>query len=136
MIKSPFIGILIVFIGIIGILLLFYMYKNDNQAIISIENSYSGKIVGPFEGKVRYINIISNEKIDCLNHGFYLYFEGIKNEDFVIVTDSIRNSFGNISENIVGYRFRFERLMECKNKIENVRTFLIASAPVIIGDEE
>lgn len=122
--------------GVAGIFLLYSLYRSENKVNINNSKEYSGKIAGPLVGELKFINIISYQKVDCLDNGFYIYFSGINNEDFVIVTDSIRNSFGPLSENFIGYRFKFDRVMACRTQIENRNTYLLVSPPVLLDRDD
>ncbi len=133
--KRVFFGLAVTVTGLIGVFMLYKLYLSEMKTGSGDAFRYSGRIAGPLEGRLKYINIISSKRPDCLDYGFYLYFTGTENEDFVVVTPSVRDSFGNLSENIIGYRFRFEKLMECRKGIENARTFLPVSPPVMLGDE-
>ncbi len=128
--------VLLLIAGIAGIYLLYHLYSAEYAHRGRFNERYSGRIEGPFEGYLKYINIISIEKPDCIDNGFYMYFSGKDNQDFIIVTESVKESFGDLSDNIVGLRFRFERLMECKRGIENKRTFLTVSPPINLGQDE
>ncbi|MCX7944703.1 MAG: hypothetical protein N2746_09380 [Deltaproteobacteria bacterium] len=131
--KNILKDIIILIAGLGGILLLAYLYRVDKgDSILERRNKYMGKIVGPLNGEVKFLDIISDRRIDCINHGFLIYLSGLDNEDFVIVTESVREAFGDLPENIVGSKFRFEKLIECKKRIDNKRTFLLFSYPVLI----
>lgn len=133
--SSPF-SLLIIILGIIGLISLYYLYRSEGSLLLKKESEYRGRIYGPLDGRIRFINIIPQGGVDCLPYGFYVYFEGVDNEDFVIVTDSVRSTFGDMSENFIGYRFHFDRLMECGKRIEGRRTFLVVSPPVMVKDED
>ncbi len=134
--KEHITPVILIPAGIAGLFLLYYLYSSDSVRSGISQKQYSGSVTGPLTGKLKYVNIISDRRTDCIDFGFYMYFSGEENEDFVIVTDSVRNSFGYIPDNIIGYRFRFDKLMECRVKIEGRRTFLIISPPVSLGQDE
>ncbi len=131
--NSAIAGTLLILCGIISVIMLFYFYKRENNKILLPNTKrYVGAVEGPKVGTLKFLNIISNERPDCIDNGFYLYFEGENSKDFIIVTDSIRASFGDISRSLVGIKFRFDRIMKCKSTIENRETFLIMSPPVML----
>lgn len=134
--KKKSIMVFVIILGLLGIILLYYMYKKEIREGGNNRGKYIGPISGPFKGRVSYINIIPSNKIECLKRGFYIYLQGIENEDFVILIESIRDSFGTLSENIVGHTFRFERLIECKSQIDGKRAYLLVRPPVMIDDED
>ncbi|MGB9599892.1 MAG: hypothetical protein ACP5QK_06655 [Myxococcota bacterium] len=134
--RGIYFQLIMLFMGIAGILLLYNLYISENKVGHRSPYEYSGKIDGPLMGEVKYLNIITNNQIDCLEYGFYIYFRGIDNDDFVIATDSIRNTFGLLSENMVGYRFRFDKVMECKSRIENRKTYLVIAPPLLLDTDD
>lgn len=135
--RSILIRVLLMVSGVISIVILFYFYKGEMRHDVQWgPREYSGDVEGPKTGRLKFIDIISERRLDCIDRGFYLYFEGKETEDFVVVTDSIRASFGDISSNIIGTSFRFDRLMRCRSKVENKSTFLILTPPVMLGEDD
>lgn len=131
--NSVFIKVLLVLSGVASAVVLFYFYREEIDRPAKFgHKDYIGTLQGPKTGRLKFINIISDSKVDCIKTGFYLYFKGIDIEDFVIVTDSVRASFGDISSNIIGEVFRFDRLMKCRSRVENKDTFLILAPPVML----
>lgn len=135
--NSVLIRALFVVSGVISVVILFHLYKGEmRQYAQEGPKEYSGDVEGPKTGRLKFIDIIPERGSHCIDQGFYLYFEGKETEDFVIVTDSIRVSFGDISGNIIGATFRFDRLMRCRSKVENRSTFLILTPPVMLGGDD
>ena len=123
--------------GIVATYVLIKEYKNYgvSNVKVDIKTAQPFSIVGPISGRVKYLDIIKSPVRGCLDNGFMIFFDGIDGEDFVVLTDSVRASFGDISGNIVGMSFKFERLAECRANINNLHVYMLVESPVIIDND-
>jgi len=126
--------IFFIILGIIAVYILTREYSITKVADTP-QVAHSGVVTGPLLGRVKYMDIISKPIPDCINYGFMVFLKGIGNEDFIVLTDSIRASFGDLSGNIVGKSFKFERLISCKERFENSKAYLLMSPPILLEDE-
>jgi hypothetical protein len=134
-------GWLTLFFAVLGVVALYILFREyTGQIIRGVERDMVSaqpvRVVGPINGRVKYLDIIRSPIKGCIDRGFMIFFKGIDNEDFVILTDSIRAHFGELSGNIVGMSFKFEKLAVCRERVENSNAYLLMSPPVVIDIDE